>query len=100
MEKLFEDVKFPLRLPKVIEFTPYEQGDYVVENEYILCIVDLGTFLTPRFALYKWKKENNPDNIQGYVYINVESSCGISLFIPDKNTQDENMVFLKCLNKY
>lgn len=89
---MLKEIKFPILTPKAIVY----QGMYQVvpvPDAWILCFVTLKNNIT--FAgIYKWQKENNPDNITTWTYLNIEATTGLCRLIEYPHLKDDKVILI------
>ena len=96
-EEMLKEIKFPVIGNTINNFVGLIQGNestYPAEDSWIMCFVDIEG-MTNSLGLYKWQKENNPQNIHGYCYIDINAISGTALYIYDEEFQDEKVIIIR-----
>lgn len=92
-EEMLKEIKFPILIPEVNTYIGMHK-EIPVPDAWILCFVDhkiAGGFP----AIYKWQKENNPDNIAGWTYIDLEKAVtGPCRWIEYPHLKDDNVILI------
>lgn len=91
-EEMLKEIKFPILTPRVNNFQGIHEA-IPVPDAWILCFVDLKNH-SAFPSIYKWQKENNPDNIRIWTYLNIESSTGLCRWIEYPHLKDDKVILI------
>lgn len=94
-EEMRKELKFPILATTAFNMVGMSDDpqNHPSENSWIIVYCSLPKDRT-FFGIYKWQKENNPTNIHGWCYINVEASTGTAKYVEYEHLSHDRIILL------